>query len=299
MKCLRAALIYGEMGWQVVPVSVPTATGCSCKRGAECASPGKHPMVKWKDHGGSTDRRQIEAWWRRWPWANVAILTGADRSGLFVVDVDPGHGGDATLAALEDMHGTIPATLTARTGGLGRHLLFRHPGGGAMDTGAKQGAGDLGPGLDTRSGSPTGGGYGLIIAAPSLHKSGRRYEWVNWGTEVADVPTWILDKLRKPPPAPITPLALPTGQHGRYAEAALKAEAARVRAALVGTRNDTLNAAAFSLGQLVGAGLIEDWRAAQTLLDAAHRSGLGTGEAQQAILSGLRDGIRQPRSVTA
>ena len=47
---------------------------------------------------------QVQRWWRRWPDANVGVVTGAV-SGLVVLDVDPRHGGGDSLAALEDVHG--------------------------------------------------------------------------------------------------------------------------------------------------------------------------------------------------
>jgi hypothetical protein len=37
--------------------------------------------------GASTDPDTLASWWRRWPWANIGIATGA-RSGIIVVDVD-------------------------------------------------------------------------------------------------------------------------------------------------------------------------------------------------------------------
>jgi hypothetical protein len=42
-----------------------------------------------------------------------------------VLDVDPRHGGDITLALLEQKHGPLPVTWTAKTGGGGAHYFFR------------------------------------------------------------------------------------------------------------------------------------------------------------------------------
>ena len=74
-----------------------------------------------------TDPDQIRAWWRSRPDSNIGIRTGAE-SGLIVLDVDPDHGGDESLAQLEALQGPLPATVQQRTGGGGRHYLFQHPG---------------------------------------------------------------------------------------------------------------------------------------------------------------------------
>jgi hypothetical protein len=181
---LAAAQSYAARGWRIVPVHVPTATGCSCARPA-CASPGKHPTIaKW------TERTFPPEAWSNGAAKNLGIVTGAI-SGLVVVDVD--GGGEETLAQLERELGALPTTVAARTGSGGRHLLFRHPGGLVRNDAKKR----LGPGLDVR------GDGGFIVAAPSLHKSGARYAWLaGTGPEDRDVallPAGWLERLREPP----------------------------------------------------------------------------------------------------
>jgi hypothetical protein len=66
-----------------------------------------------------------------------------------------------------------------------------------------------------------------------------------------------------------------------------------------GSRNHRLNAAAFSLGQLVGAGMLDVNEVAGTLLGAAQAAGLSEIEAQRTIASGLTAGQRHPRERTA
>ena len=54
---------------------------------------GKHSNgQRW---GATRDPKQIRKDWKRWPEANVGVVTGAE-SGIFVVDVDTveGHGVD-------------------------------------------------------------------------------------------------------------------------------------------------------------------------------------------------------------
>ena len=62
--------------------------------------------------------------------------------------------------------------------------------------------------------------------------------------------------------------------------AALRAETERVAAARPGTRNDTLNRAAFSLGQLVAAGLLPPIPVITGLIGAAMHAGLSEAEAR-------------------
>jgi hypothetical protein len=52
-----------------------------------CVPGGKRPLVEHGFHEATTDPGRVEAWWRRWPSANIAIPTGAV-SGLEVIDVD-------------------------------------------------------------------------------------------------------------------------------------------------------------------------------------------------------------------
>ncbi|PRY27880.1 bifunctional DNA primase/polymerase-like protein [Pseudosporangium ferrugineum] len=80
----------------------------------------------------------------------------------------------------------------------------------------------------------------------------------------------------------------------RYAAAALEAETDRVAHAVVGTRNDTLNRAAFALGRLVGAGLLDASAVGRELTAAGAWAGLGRTETIRTIRSGLNAGRRSP-----
>ena len=72
----------------------------------------------------------------------------------------------------------------------------------------------------------------------------------------------------------------------RYTLAALNEEAAAVAAAPEGTRNDTLNMAAFRLGRYVGSGQLDG----QTVTDALTRAALAAGLGEAEIASTLRSG---------
>jgi hypothetical protein len=165
-EILQAALAYAKRGWRVIPVYSPNGSGCSCKE-INCESPGKHPRNAHGLKEATIDEEQIKRWWQRWPDANVGIATGA-ASGLVVLDVDPRHGGDKTLEALQEKYGGLPDTVIARTGGGGWHFFFKHPG---FYVKCDNRGELLGAGIDIK------GAGGYIVAPPSLHASGRRYEW--------------------------------------------------------------------------------------------------------------------------
>jgi hypothetical protein len=148
-SCLDAARDDAARGWSVIPMQPR----------------GKRPLVAWREFQQRPARGdQIEAWFRHWPDANVGIVTGR-LSGLIVVDIDAQHGGPDSVAALEALHGLLPATVEALTGGGGRHLYFAHPGSPVANRVA------LYPGIDLR------GDGGCVVAPPSVHPSGRRYAW--------------------------------------------------------------------------------------------------------------------------
>ncbi|MDQ3254469.1 MAG: bifunctional DNA primase/polymerase, partial [Acidobacteriota bacterium] len=130
----------------------------------------------------------IEKWFgRMWPDANLGLATG-EASDFDCLDVDPRAGGDVALSELIEKHGPLPETSTVRTGGGGYHLYFAHSG-----IQFKNSASDIGEGLDIKT---TGG---LVVAPPSLHVSGKRYEWVDT-TAPAPMSGWILEELTKPKP---------------------------------------------------------------------------------------------------
>src|SRR5262245_18998661 len=85
-----AAVRYAAAGIAVLPLHTPAPVGgCSCRDGAACASPGKHPRLRHGLHDASRDPATVAAWWRRWPRANVGLVTGTV---LDVCDIDTNDG---------------------------------------------------------------------------------------------------------------------------------------------------------------------------------------------------------------
>jgi hypothetical protein len=270
---LTAALAYARHGIPVLPVHEPAPEGgCSCERGPRCESPGKHPRLRHGLNDASTDPRRIELWWQRWPHANVGLRTGIT---MDVADVDSEEGWHG-LCHL--MGGEPPGGPQVRTGSGGRHFWFRPTGFGNRVR--------LLPGLDWR------GVGGYVVAPPSRHPRGD-YRWLRGPAEPLPEGSSTLRALIEGPTImPVAPR--PISHPGPYASAALTAEAGRVARAPVGSRNDTLNRAAFALGRLVGAGLLDQADVVRELDAAARFAGLSRAEIRRTIRSGLAAGRRAP-----
>ena len=274
---LDAALAYARHGIPVLPVHSPAADGsCSCERPG-CERPGKHPRLRHGLTDASVDPRRIEMWWARWPAANVGLRTGVV---MDVADVDSPAGWHGLRHLLG---GAMPVGPQVRTGGGGWHFWFRPLGHGNRV--------HLLPGVDWR------GAGGYVVAPPSRHADRTTYYWVTGpDAEPPEASAALRDLIAGPDP----PAWHGDGGGGRithpdrYASVALAAEADRVARAPVGTRNDTLNRAAFALGRLVGAGLLDAALVTDELTAAARWAGLGRAETTRTIRSGLHAGRRQP-----
>lgn len=273
------ALSYAERGWHVFPA--PAGTKKSHKSAAHSAG---------RPWGATTDPTEIAADFARWPHANVGIVTGPE-TGLLVIDVDTpedhSHDGMAELARLIEEHGPLPETVEAATPTGGRHLYFNYPVGEDIKTIA----GHVAPGIDQR------GRGGIVLAPPSCKPDGQAYTWTHppGSVELADCPEWLLALARKPERNVDTPPP-PRGEPlSAWAEAAIDGVLADLRKAPEGQRNDTLNKAAFRLGQIAGAGLIGEAHAIPHLRATAQAIGLDTGEIDATIRSGWAAGLANPR----
>ncbi len=260
---LDVALSYAERGWAVFP----------CK--------GKTPLPRNGLLEATRDPARIRAWWKDYPRANIAIATGA-ASGVVVVDVDGPKGEEAL-----DRLGQMPKTLQVATS-KGRHLYFQRP------AGEKWGntSGRL-PEIDTR------GDGGYVMAPPSIHPSGKAYLWIDREHVIAPMPQFVIDAIYAPKPKP-RPIPNPVAWEKvppAYAQSAIDSECRAVASCTEGGRNHRLNVAAFSLGQLVGAGLLAESDAERELWNAAMQAGLEEEETHKTIASGLGAGRKQPRIV--
>lgn len=188
------ALDYIGMGFSVLPLHAAIQKNgvlvCSCGK-SDCKSSAKHPIGSLALQGlknASSDPITIKKWFSGIGQRNIGIATGGI-SGFVAIDIDPRHGGDASLAALEQKYGLLPQTLRWKTGGGGEHILFKYPGGNIPNS-----AGAIGPGIDVR------GDGGYIVAPPSRHKSGGYYELpedLSLDTPLAPLTPWLLALMKK------------------------------------------------------------------------------------------------------
>jgi hypothetical protein len=199
---LPTALAFARHGHGVFPLHWPVThngqTVCSCGRlcGRQAA---KHPYAVrgFAPHGLLDATLQpgiIKLWFGlRVPEANLGVSTEK----LVVVDEDPRHGGDESLAALEREHGELPLTWRSLTGGGGSHRIYTAPDGVeiACVIASLMKNPPLGPGIDVRA----RGGY--IVAPPSRHISGRSYAWSvdhhPADVPLAPAPDWLIERLTR------------------------------------------------------------------------------------------------------
>jgi hypothetical protein len=164
---LEEALKYEALGFSVIPVHVIRADGlCSCGS-ARCKSPGKHPRITWRANQTTrlTADELRECFSEKSPPSSVGIVTGPI-SGIMVLDID-GPEGLASLKKAGFPYEDLPKTPTVKTGGGGMHLYYRYPEGDPVKT-----ATGILHKVDIRAQG------GFVVAPPSIHKSGRKYEWM-------------------------------------------------------------------------------------------------------------------------
>jgi len=178
---LKAALEYIERGWLVFPLHAVVGEDHRCTCGLpNCSDSGKHPRLARGLKEASRDPVRIREWFGEGtPLSNIGVVTG-EVSGITVIDIDigPGKSGAESWSEIIKDKGE-PNTLMAQTGSGGMHVLF------AYNSVLKTASNVLGKGVDCRN----DGGY--IVAAPSLHRSGGVYKWLNEGTKLATLPAHL------------------------------------------------------------------------------------------------------------
>lgn len=175
-RLLEQALAYAAEGLLVFPLHNAAAGKCSCGRSCSVKRQGKHPRIRsdWQK-AATTDKDQIRRWWKKWPSANIAILTGT-RSGLVVVDFDDDPKAKELLKfCLHDER--LNQTRIIKTGSGGAHIYFRHPG---TEVGNRT---RMLPGIDLR------GDGGYVVAPPSSHGSGNLYS-IDRDGRISDLPLY-------------------------------------------------------------------------------------------------------------
>ncbi len=296
---LPFAIAAARRGWSVFPLRTRAKTPV---RG----------FTDWERHATRSEDA-ITAHWGGNPAHNLAVATGP--SGLVVVDLDTPKDGQTpppewerpgittgadVLAALAEEHADGDSswletfTVLTRRGGV--HLYYASPSNAAYRNTAAR----LGWLVDTRA----TGGYVVGPGSYVADSDGRGPYTVANAAPVAPLPTWLATLLEPARRRPVTSgqvhqvLAHKAGL-ATYVSRALRGEVNRVLTAPRGQRNHTLNAAAFAVGTLVGAGVLPKHLAEDELANAAARIGLEPDEIEATVHSGMQAGIRRPRGAAS
>lgn len=283
-QMIDAALGYAAKGLPVFP----------------CNAANKHPLTENGFQDASADPETVKGWWMRWPNAMIGMPTGS-QTGFWALDVDdPAAFEEACTIAL-------PATRRNDTA-KGYHLFFKWD--QASPVTNRQRHPKRGWPMPELPGAETRGEGGYVIMPPSLHPSGRRYEWHD-EAPIVEAPRALLNAVRKPPrreqsarndnAGPVS--SSPIGGATAYGLAALEKECAGIRDACEGEQESALNEAALKIGALVAGGELRRDIARAALIEAGlamfsynSRDPWERPAIERKIDRGMADGSRKPRS---
>jgi hypothetical protein len=243
----------------------------------------KVPPAKW---GPYQTREPTPEEYTRWFTAfrdySALVITGVI-NGIFVVDCDSVE----AFEYFEKRGHDETWTVRSREGRL--HFYFRHPGFRVRNNNT----GKIFEHLDIK------GDGAYVIAPGSVHASGFIYCWDPGHSpadiELAEAPAWLLELLKPPPERPAEPPKPFTGTISNYARKARDSELQLAASAPDGQKNQRLNDAAFSLGQLVAGGELH----ASDVRDSLHtiaRQWPNVAHSIATIDRALEAGMQSPRS---
>ena len=216
----------------------------------------KVPCVEGGFKSASRDADAIKEMFARRGVELIGVATGASR--LVVIDVDAKDGHDGRLWVFENAD-RLPATRVHRTRSGGKHWVFAAPDGRTVPSGNSR----LARGVDVKARGgyvvwPSGLGDGYTVARD---------------LPPAVLPQWMVEACHPLPaaltePIRVAPAPASSDVAERIARVALRKELDRIGAAGPGARNETLNRAAFNIGQLVAGGCLGENEARDALIDA-------------------------------
>lgn len=179
------ARMYRALGLQVVPSYYPSRQMHNWKRPA---------LKEWRDFQNELVADEtFDQWFANIDDKrnNIGIITGPCSGRVFAIDLDTHSKPDAALwwSCCLDMqdHADELYSPTQRTGGGGLQILFRAPEGWNPPT------------IKTSLGVDIRGVGGFIVCAPSMHESGKRYEWIEgqepWALEIVEAPQFLCEQI--------------------------------------------------------------------------------------------------------
>jgi hypothetical protein len=161
-----AALAYIKNGFKVFPVKTD-----------------KTPLTEHGLKDATQIIPRVNDFWQKWPDAGIGLVT----DGFIVLDFDLKSGGIESKVQIEKKYGDLPKTRIHKTGGGGLHYIYKNPNG----TNVRNTVGFAGySGVDIRA----NGGY--IVAPPSPHASGKRYEVLE-NSPIIPAPDWLIELIKQ------------------------------------------------------------------------------------------------------
>lgn len=215
----------------------------------------------------TSDLTVIDYWWDNFGSPNVGARPP---KGYIIIDVDTDHGGVEKWQEFNEGH-DLPKTISTKTGSDGYHFWFRLPYTGEL-------RGRLAPGVDVRHDK------NYVVMPGSIHPETRKeYERTGW-VDLADVPM-LPTHLRRLTYKPVSPIPSHVPHRQKYmgdGEHLVR----MVQEAVSGSRNETLNTAAFLAAK-------NDYDIFDDLASAADSIGLELNEIEATIRSGKIAGEKE------
>lgn len=179
------ALDYLKLGWHPIPLCWPKNGECAChKKHTDPKDIAKAPLLDSYSHLTKVTEANIREWWTKWPEANIGILQKPSK----LVTLDP----DSKEAIAEAESLGLPISPRDSTG-RGQHIYYSRPEHARIARKIDKGESKD---IDVLS-------AGYVIVAPSVHASGRSYEWLPGlspdEVKLAEAPAWAVDILNEGP----------------------------------------------------------------------------------------------------
>ena len=314
---LETALELAKKGFAVFPCKEFPLT-----EGEKAGQPDKGPYTKHGFKDATTDEKKIREYWKRHPKALIGIATGEASGGLVVIDLDKDKKNPNFLESLEiagvktfnallgrEESAPLPNTLTVGTWSGALQLYFN--GTKEQLDNIKSRNSFIGPNIDVKA----NGGY--VIASGSRIVGGigdgREYviEKAAFIEPLPDNIYQILTKKKDNKKEKVENKNTSTVSNKlhyrvqKLVEEALSDEIRKLATTDEGSRNEQINATAYSLGQIVARGLLDESTVRTEIEKACGLSGNRYIETDgytafiNSLNSGLEDGILSPRQFNA